>query len=493
MSVRFVAAPEPPAISVTDAGALGTRDDGHTTGPVPQWSTGLSERGMTAITLPESPEKSPAPGTRVMSLGRWLRTTPGCIRLFSIAAVVSLALLWATGTSALTARRDAARSVGLQSAPQLTRADDLYAALADADATASGALLRKGLEPDSVRRRYLGDLEGADRLLVAVSAQANLSPTVRAATRAIATRLPAYTGRVETARTNSRLGNPVGAAYMREASAQMRNEILPAATTIWKDAARRLNEDYRNGTAGRHLTSLALVGALTALVLVAALVYTARRTNRVLNLGLLGATALAILLVGWSVVQMVRGEDALVRAQREGSDAVQVLSVARTLALQAQADASLALIERGAGQSYVEEFKVIMQRLGGTDGQHGLLGYARAVVTRAGNTADTDGISHTFVHYAAVQTLIRDKDANGDYDGAVELSLSEDSGGLSAAAHRLDTRLQAATGAARARFTSAATDARAGFAALIFAMAAAMVIAAAFVLVGLQRRIGEYR
>jgi len=429
----------------------------------------------------------------MMSLGRWLRTTPGCIRLFSIAAIVSLAVLWATGTSVLTARRDAARSVGLESAPQLTRADNLYAALADADATASGALLRKGLEPESVRQRYLDDLERADRLLVAVSAQANASPTVRGATRAIATQLPAYTGRVETARTNSRLGNPVGAAYMREASAQMRNEILPAATTIWKDAARRLNDDYRNGTAGRHLASLALVGTLTALVLAAALVYTARRTNRVLNLGLLGATALVILLVGWSVVQMVRGEDALMRAQREGSDAVQVLSVARTLTLRAQADASLALVERGAGQSYVVEFKAIMQRLGGTDGRHGLLGYARTIVARTENAADTDAISPALTHYGAVQALIRAKDEGGDYDGAVELSFSEEAGGEPAAAHRLDAGLEAAIRAAQGRFTVAATDARTGFAAVVFAMAAAMVTAAAFVLVGLQRRIGEYR
>src|SRR3990167_4095098 len=101
-----------------------------------------------------------------MRLGRGLRATPGCLRMFSIAAVIGLAMLWVSGTSALTSRRDAARSVGLESGPQLTMANDLYSSLADADATASSALLRKGFEPQAVRERYLDDLARADRLLL---------------------------------------------------------------------------------------------------------------------------------------------------------------------------------------------------------------------------------------------------------------------------------------------------------------------------------------
>ena len=50
-------------------------------------------------------------------------------------------------------------------------AEDLYVALADADAAASTAFLRAGLEPEELRARYLDDLETAGAQLALIAAR----------------------------------------------------------------------------------------------------------------------------------------------------------------------------------------------------------------------------------------------------------------------------------------------------------------------------------
>ena len=223
----------------------------------------------------EAPIIDHATASERMPLGQWLRTTPGLVRLFSIVAVVGLIAVGSPGTGALTQRRDAAESVATSSGPQLITASDLYASLSAADATASSALLRSGSRAHAeVRDRYLErPRAGASRLLVDLSRALRRSrrrPTRRPGRSRRS--CPTYAGRVETARTNSRSGNPVGAAYMRAASAQMRDEILPAATTIWRDAAVRLQRRLRRRDLQRLVSSRFVVaGGAVALVALVAL------------------------------------------------------------------------------------------------------------------------------------------------------------------------------------------------------------------------------
>src|SRR6185312_8124985 len=105
--------------------------------------------------------------------------------------------------------------------------------------------------------------------------------------------------------------------------------ILPAAGGLYGAEARRLGHDQASGTetGGLIVTIVAFVLALAALV--GAQVFVARRTRRVLNLPLIAATAILIALGAWVAIGMVRASDALVTAQRLGSDSVQVLSAAR--------------------------------------------------------------------------------------------------------------------------------------------------------------------
>jgi hypothetical protein len=447
---------------------------------------------MTTIASTTSPVAPPTREADRMRLRRRLRTTPGRLQLLSVVIAGALVALAVVEAATLSAREDAASAVGVESAPQLMAASDLYAALADADATASSALLREGAEPAGVRVRYQDDLGEASRLLVELAEHSGASPAVEQATRSIAAQLPIYASRVELARANSRLDFPVGAAYMRTASAQMREDILPSVTTLWNDAANRLHEDYRAGSARRDLVIVAVVGAVAVLALLAVQVYLARRTRRMFNPAVVVATLLIAALGAWSFLHMVGEQNALVRAQRDGSDAVQLLTATRTLALQAQADSSLALAERGTGQAYIAELDSIVERLHGAGGG-GLIATARASASSPEAAASADEIAAAFMAFVAVHDRVRALDDGARYREAVALALSDAPDGQATAARELNDRLDTAIVDARERFDDAARDSRAGFTLVAVAVTAGIVLALVLAMAGLQRRIGEFR
>ncbi len=216
---------------------------------------------------------------------------------------------------------------------------------------------------------------------------------------------------------------------------------------------------------------------------------------------------LVIAIMGGTLWKFAHAHEALNRAQSRGSDSVEVLSSARILTLLAQNNENLALVERGSGDVYVAEFDRSMKELGGTDGHGGLLGkppwwpIARATATGSRDLA---------VPFDALMTLhsdVRDYDDRGDYNQAVGLSV----GTTDEAAHARLCRARAGrtrsstpstTSIARSRrditraqvrLLDAAADARQGYGALELAIPVLAIIAGLLVLLGLERRIAEYR
>ena len=300
--------------------------------------------------------------------------------------------------------------------------------------------------------------------------------------------LPAYTGRVEAAQSNSRQNLVVGAAYLRDASKTIRDRILPAATEIYAAAAHRLDAHYASGTSAGGIFVIILVGTVVLAGLFGIQVLVSRRSNRTLNVPLVGATALIVVAVVAAVVLFLMSQRALVRAQRQGSDPLQVLSAGRILALRAHTDANFALIERGTGQAYVEDFERVTTALGGRSGRDGLLGQHAGIAERNGSAANA-GLVQAYDRFLAVSGEVSRLDAAGDYEGAVSLSIGE----MAAAAELLDHRLDSGIADARRSFSLTADDALGGFNAVAVAVTVLTVGAGFLVLYGLQRRIDEYR
>ena len=255
----------------------------------------------------------------------------------------------------------------------------------------------------------------------------------------------------------------------------------------------RLQDDYATGTSTPGLVAFAVAGGVVALALVALTIFLTRRTRRLLNVGVLAATLILLVAVGTSLILATHEQDALVRAQADGSDPAQMLSVAYFLALQGQADANLALGEQGTGKTYVDQFETSAARVGGVDGRPGLLDDAQTIAFPASNAASIATLHTAFDHYRAVAKEVRTMDDAGDHHGAVDVALKVDPDGLAGAATTVNDRMEASISAFEDRFTAAADDARVGSGVAVFALAAALAVAVACVIAGVQPRIGEYR
>jgi hypothetical protein len=298
------------------------------------------------------------------------RTTPGRLRIAMAAAVLATLIAGLVLAGVTAVRRDATEAVATRDEPLMVAADGLYASLSDADATAATTFLRGGIEPADLRARYVADLNRASAQLAGLGRRVQGSSEA-ASVAAIGAALPIYSGLMETARANNRQGFPVGAAYLRQASDLMRGKLLPAAGQLYAAEAKRLGDHQRTGTSTAGLLAALVVGAAALAVLIGVQVFLARRTRRIFNVPLVAATLVLAGALVWAALAMASARDSLAKAQRDGSDAVQVLSAARILWLRAQADESLALAARGGGDRYITDFAVVDRLL---DRPRGLLG-----------------------------------------------------------------------------------------------------------------------
>ena len=197
-------------------------------------------------------QRTPAPAAR----RSWRRsrldtaTTPARLRLLLVALVL-LSLAWGV-LAALTADQhaSAAANVVAVSEPLSLDAEQIYQSLSDADATAANAFLAGGsslLRPGSATRptspRRPSDRGGERTGGFVRRPDAVARPPGEAASAAgsavgddlatLSGQLPVYTDEVGTARADNRLGLPLGAAYLREASALLRGTLLPSASDIY--------------------------------------------------------------------------------------------------------------------------------------------------------------------------------------------------------------------------------------------------------------------
>src|SRR5699024_12623745 len=126
-------------------------------------------------------------------------------------------------------------------------AHNLYTSLSLADTVASTGFVQGGVESSQSRQKYN---EAIDRAAVSATQAVQGAGTddheIRQLVRFIQRELPVYTGMVENARANYRMSNAVSAGYMSNASAIMREEILPAASRLCNITSSRVADEERS-------------------------------------------------------------------------------------------------------------------------------------------------------------------------------------------------------------------------------------------------------
>ena len=387
-------------------------------------------------------------------------------------------------------RSAALDDLAARSGPLSVAAQDLYRSLSDADATANSAFLAGGLEPADVRARYESDIAQAETALataVAAREPADLADP-RSALAVLSRELSVYTGLVETARANNRQGLPVGAAYQREASSLMREQLLPAAERLYTDETAGLRDDQDSAAAWPFVE--VLLGLLALVLLFFAQRFLRRRTKRRLNTGLVVATIAAVLSLGW-VLLATFGVLGNVNASREhGSTQTDVLAKARIAALSARGDETLTLVARGSGADFEKHYQEVSGELAGQDG---LLGDARALST---DTEVRDQVAAATGQQQAwdqVHDQIRAADDDGDYATAVSLALSTEADGAAGRFDAVDNSLREAIADTTAAFEQEVSQASNALTGTVIGVILLALVMAAGSVAGIWQRLKEYR
>ena len=179
------------------------------------------------------------------------------------------------------------RAAGIRGRPAHTT-------LSVADAAAATAFIA-GSEPQQVRQRYEQAITGAAVAVTRASSDLTDPPLVELLGR-INAQLAVYTGLIETARTNNRMGNPVGSSHLSEASALMQDTILPDAQRLYEATSARVDAET---TTSAKIPARSSSWWPQPRFRIFAHRWLARRTKRRVNIGLVaGGLAIAVMIVG---------------------------------------------------------------------------------------------------------------------------------------------------------------------------------------------------
>jgi len=416
-------------------------------------------------------------------------TTP--MRLSRLGAVlVAGCLLTAVVSLASGLSRQSATDEGAGRVAALTAdAAELYSSLADADAMATSGYVAGGVEPSAVRARYGDDIARASERLVHAAGQLAGDDPARPLVTTVAQRLPMYTGLIETARFYNRQGLPLGQSYLGNASALMRETILPAVEQLRRQQSVLLADDYGRG--GALPLAVLLLGAGALIGLLDAGVRERHRTNRVINPGLLAAAGLLVLALLWWAGAMALTDTRLATASRHGT-ATTALDGARAAVLQARSNESLVLVARGGGSVSDSGFTTQLNNVLGANGSGGLLATASAAAGPDGAPA-IDEVRTEAERWRQAHRQLRELDDGGRYNDAVASAIGTDPAGSRAGFERLDAALGRALDAQRAALDAGSHSARDALTGLDAGPAVLALLAAAAAAWGIAVRMREYR
>jgi hypothetical protein len=432
------------------------------------------------------------PAARVPAVARlrsWLDlgSTPGRLRV-ALIAFVAASLAWgALAAFTVNQYSSAADGVVATSESLTLDAQHIYQDLSDADDTEATAFLNGGLEPFALRDRYLADIHQAAAAIENATAMGGNS----AGLVTLSTNLPVYTGEIETARADNRIGYPLGAAYLREATTLMNGTLLPAANNLYMTENSGLTATSAQAT-GLPLVIVTLIAGLAiGYVLYRTSRWLARRTHRRVNFGLVAAGVVLLLSLAWLAIVFTGARSDLLTAQARGSVPVGALARADIAALQAHDDESLTLIDDSGDDMYQAGYVVQQKALG--PGQGTLL--TAAATAAAGSPAA--GAAHAAAAHAQAwyqaHAKLRALDNGGNHTAAVASALgsgpAEAGGQFAAFASDLASGISADQ-RAFAVSAGAGENMYTGLEAAVIALALLMAAGCAW---GLSRRLVEYR
>lgn len=363
-------------------------------------TAGAPAPSQTPATRPTATTAAPAPPVAAMAGRRDLsEDVPRLLNRLQALAVVAC-VLFGTVAAVLQVLSWQANGRAAANTEQVVRVQQIQSLLLRADAIATNSYLVGGLEPADARAEYDSSIDTVLRL---VTDAAEAQPADREVLADLNAAVASYTTSVAQARDYNRQQLVIGIAYLNQAGKAMRDEALPITQALADANAERATGEMD----GQSPIWLLLCGVAALVVLFVVNRQIARRFHRRFNVGLVVA---AVVVAGVTLV--VAGH---AQAEHNGNESLEAghydaavdAATARTAANNAKAVESLGLVNRGAGETYEEQWN----------------GQAEVVEDTA------DGLTlEQWEAYVAQHEAIRAADDAGDWDGAVALATSTDAG-----------------------------------------------------------------
>ncbi|WP_134738525.1 hypothetical protein [Nocardioides sp. 503] len=347
----------------------------------------------------------PAPGT-VEDVPRLLNRlqvlgVATCVVFGVVAALLQLLAWQASGRAA-------------DNTEQLVRVQQIQSSLFRADALATNAFLVGGLENAEQRAEYDAAL---DQALRQIADAADAQPADRKVLADLNTEVAAYATAITQARDNNRQGFPIGSLYLQQAGVQLRADAVPILQGLSDANTERATDEM----GGQNTLPLFLVGLAAVAVLWWVNRELAKRFRRRVNVGV-AVAALAITVVTLVAVVVSAGTSSKHDGLRDGSLTLAIdESAARTAANDAKAEESLRLIARGSGATAEPKWQ------------------EKAAVVDDNASRETRLL---WQDYVALHDGVVASDDEGDWNEAVRLATTTDSGGTSAALTAFDQASQ---------------------------------------------------
>jgi len=311
--------------------------------------------------------------------------TPGTLRAL-LAALVLLSLAWgALGGWVASQHSSAAVALVSVDEPLSGDARQMFQSIADADVTITSALLASSEPPLSETRRYENDIKTAagdlSQLRTAGGDQAET-----AALDAFGTGLPVYNEDVAKSETSYALGYRLtGGSFLQVASEEAHLVLLPNAKSVFTQENDALTAASGQATDLPTIIAALVLAVITAFVLYRAQRWLARRTNRMLSVGLMLTSVLLVGSALWLAAAFFAARSDLDHAIGQGSRPAAKLAQADIDVQQIRGDAVLNVISRSGNTSFQDNFQTTSAQVG--PGSGSLLSAAAAAQGGGGTGA----------------------------------------------------------------------------------------------------------
>jgi len=415
---------------------------------------------------------------------RWwfVRTTPGRILTFGvILATLGLLSAFATSTT-INNRQEQLTAVLNHTEPLAFAAGQLYTTLSVADAAAATAFIA-GSEPRAVRQRYEQAITDAAVAVTRAASGLTDEPLVQLLGR-INARLAVYTGLIETARTNNRMGNPVGSSYLSEASALMQQQILPDAQQLYEQTSARVDAETTAST--RIPAPVIVVVAMTLAFGAFAHRWLAAHTKRRVNVGLIAGGLAIVIMIIWVGSALAISTAGSRAAKDTAAESLKTVTTLAITAQQARADETLSLIRRGdedvRKRSYYQRVEAMHQQL--TDY------LARNDAIDKSDLANADQL---LIKWRQADERINAYISVGNYQAATQVALGTGEDDSTPAFDKLDAALSGGIRESRNQLRNDILSARRVLSGTTVGGAVLSIGAALAVALGLWPRLSEYR